>query len=114
MVLDIMFQLITFILMVIMGGKMRKILFATAFILASSSAFAQYVVMGQGPVTGNVYVMSPYQVPVPMAPPVVVQQPVVVQKQVVVQPRPVCTTYPDPWDTLGYIFGDPYMITTCY
>jgi hypothetical protein len=30
-----------------------------------------------------------------------------------VQPRPVCTSYPDPWDTLGWIFGDPIMITVC-
>lgn len=121
MLLDIMLQIMVFILMVIMGGNMRKIIFTMMFILVSPSAFAQYVVTGQGPITGNVYVMSPYQVPVMMAPPpvvveqpVIVQQPVVVQKQVVVQPRPVCTTYPDPWDTLGYLFGNPFMITTCY
>lgn len=42
-----------------------------------------------------------------------VEVPVAVPVVPVVQPRPVCTSYPDPWDTLGYIFGDPIMITTC-
>jgi hypothetical protein len=92
---------------------MRKILLTAAFVLATSSAMAQYVYNGSGIITGNVYLMPAYP-QVIVQPPVVVQQPVVVQKQVVVQPRPVCTTYPDPWDTLGYIFGDPFMITTCY
>lgn len=42
-----------------------------------------------------------------------VEVPVAVPVVPVVQPRPVCTSYPDPWDTLGYIFGDPIMITVC-
>jgi hypothetical protein len=92
---------------------MKKIILAAVFILASSTAMAQYIYNGSGIVTGNVYLMPAAPVVV-QQPPVVVQQPVVVEKQVVVQPRPVCTTYPDPWDTLGYIFGDPFMITTCY
>jgi len=91
---------------------MKKILLTCAFVLVSSTAMAQYVYNGAGIVSGNVYYMP--AAPVVQQPPVVVQQPVVVEKQVVVQPRPVCTTYPDPWDTLGYIFGDPFMITTCY
>jgi hypothetical protein len=55
----------------------------------------------------------------PLPPPPSVPEPVVVEKEVPVPVpvptrKPVCTTYPDPWDTLGYIFGDPFMITTCY
>lgn len=57
----------------------------------------QYVPNGVGIVTNQVYMM-------PVTPTVVVQQ---------VPVRPVCTSYPDPWDTLGYIFGDPIMITVC-
>lgn len=61
--------------------------------------------------------------PVPVAPPVAVEyvpagpgpisSTIAVPVVVSVQPRPVCTTYPDPWDTLGWIFGDPFMITVC-
>jgi hypothetical protein len=59
------------------------------------------------------------QVPVPVPEPVIVEKPVVIEKRIPVAVpvptrRPVCTTYPDPWDTFGYIFGDPFMITTCY
>jgi type III secretory pathway component EscR len=57
----------------------------------------QYVPNGVGIVTNQVYMM-------PVTPQVVVQQ---------VPVAPVCTSYPDPWDTLGYIFGDPIMITVC-
>lgn len=96
-----------------MGGKMKKYIIALVFVLVSSPVFAQYVYMGQGPVTGNVYVMSPYEVPVPVVQPVPVAVPQPVPVPVPVR-RPVCTSYPDPWDTLGYIFGDPFMITTCY
>jgi hypothetical protein len=58
----------------------------------------QYVPNGVGIISNQVYMM-------PVTPTVVVEQ--------VPVPRPVCTTYPDPWDTLGYIFGDPIMITVC-
>lgn len=92
---------------------MKKILLTIIFTLFASSAMAQYVYNGSGIISGNVYLMPAYP-QVIVQPPVVVEQPVVVRKQVIVQPRPVCTTYPDPWDTLGYIFGDPFMITTCY
>ena len=92
---------------------MKKILLTTAFVLATTIAMAPSYV-GSGPVTGNVYYMPAPAPVVVQQPPPVVQQQVLVQKQVIVQPRPVCTTYPDPWDTLGYIFGDPFMITTCY
>lgn len=89
---------------------MKKLLLTGAFVLVSTSAMAQYF-MGYGPVSGGLYYM-------PEPAPVIVEQPVVVQKQiiqrqVVIQSRPVCTSYPDPWDTLGYIFGDPIMITVC-
>jgi hypothetical protein len=86
---------------------MKKIVLALLFVMISSQSFAQYVISGYGPVTGNVYIAEPYAYPVP----VVVPQPVPVP---VPTRRPVCTSYPDPWDTLGYIFGDPFMITTCY
>jgi hypothetical protein len=113
------------------GGKMKKIVLALLFVMISSQSFAQYVITGYGPVTGNVYIAEPYVYPVPVPQPVpvpvAVPQPVPVPVPVAVpQPvpvpvpvpvparRPVCTSYPDPWDTLGYIFGDPFMITTCY
>lgn len=57
----------------------------------------QYIPNGVGIVSNQVYMM-------PVTPQVVVQQ---------VPVRPICTSYPDPWDTLGYIFGDPIMITVC-
>jgi hypothetical protein len=59
---------------------------------------SQYVPNGVGIISNQVYMM-------PVTPTVVVEQ--------VPAPRPVCTSYPDPWDTLGYIFGDPIMITVC-
>lgn len=92
-----------------MGGNMKKLLLALVFVMFSTSSFAQYIISGYGPVTGNVYIAEPYVYPVPV--PVAVPQPVPVP---VPARRPVCTSYPDPWDTLGYIFGDPFMITTCY
>jgi hypothetical protein len=97
------------------GGKMKKIVLALLFVMISSQSFAQYVISGYGPVTGNVYIAEPYVYPVPVPQPVPV--PVAVPQPVPVPVparRPVCTSYPDPWDTLGYIFGDPFMITTCY
>jgi hypothetical protein len=66
------------------------------------------VPIGGGIVSGTTYIM-------PVTPQVVVQEvPVVVPQPVVVAP-PVaaCTTYPDPWDTFGYIFGDPFMVQSC-
>ena len=93
------------------GGKMKKIVLALLFVMISSQSFAQYVISGYGPVTGNVYIAEPYVYPVPVPQPVPV--PVAVPVPVPAR-RPVCTSYPDPWDTLGYIFGDPFMITTCY
>ena len=68
------------------------------------------VPIGGGIVSGTTYIM-------PVTPQVVVQEvPVIVPPQrVVVAPPPVaaCTTYPDPWDTFGYIFGDPFMVQSC-
>lgn len=92
---------------------MRKLFLTAALVLISSTAMAQYVYNGAGIISGNVYFMPAAPVII-QQPPVVVQQPIVQEKVIVQQPRPVCTTYPDPWDTLGYIFGDPFMITTCY
>lgn len=67
------------------------------------------------------YPATPYYYTAPVyAPPVVVTQPIVVAPPIVqvapvvtVPVAPICTTYPDPWDTLGYIFGDPIMIQVC-
>lgn len=83
-----------------------------AALFVTSPASAQvYYYPGTPYYAAPVYAAPIYAPPV-YAPPVVQVVPVAPP---VVQyvPAPTCITYPDPWDTLGYIFGDPIMIQVC-